>query len=107
MMLKETNGEFRPREQENLFRAANVFVTASKSENLISHHFNIWFAEVFLPKTGSQSVLLLDSWNGHCPSTFQQSSLDDKELIALIIPKGTTGLISPLDIFGFRLWKNL
>ncbi|XP_015434023.1 PREDICTED: uncharacterized protein LOC107189858 [Dufourea novaeangliae] len=102
MVLKETNGEFVPRVQENLFRSANVFVTASKSGKLTSHHFNIWLTEVFLPKTGSQSVLLLDSWSGHCPSSFQQSIPADIDLIALTIPKGTTGLIQPLDVFGFR-----
>ena len=24
----------------------------------------------------------------------------------MIIPKGTTGKIQPLDVFGFRIWKN-
>ncbi|XP_076165796.1 uncharacterized protein LOC143145892 [Ptiloglossa arizonensis] len=106
MVLKETSGEFGPRVEESLFRPANVYVTASKSGKLTSHHFNIWLKEVFLPKTGLQSVLLLDSWSGHCPSTFQQSIPADKELITLTIPKGTTGLIQPLDVYGFRVWKN-
>ncbi|XP_076670748.1 uncharacterized protein LOC143370037 [Andrena cerasifolii] len=106
MVLKETTGEFGPRVEKTLFRPANVFLTASKSGKLTSYHFNIWLTEVFLPKTGSQSVLLLDSWSGHCPSTFQQNIPAKKQVIALTIPKGTTGLIQPLDVFGFRIWKN-
>ncbi|XP_076545224.1 LOW QUALITY PROTEIN: uncharacterized protein LOC143305442 [Osmia lignaria lignaria] len=110
MVLKEANREFGPKVQENLFRSplqsVNVIITASKFGKLTSHHFNIWLTEVFLPKTGSQRVLLLYSWSGHCPSTFQQSIPTDKELIALTIPKGTTGLIQPQDVFGFRVRKN-
>jgi len=26
--------------------------------------------------------------------------------ITTIIPKGTTGKIQPLDVYGFRIWKN-
>ena len=107
MMLKETTGKFGPRVEKTLFKLANVFrLTASKSGKLTSYHFNIWLTEVFLPKTGSQSVLLLDAWSGHCPSTFKQNIPANKQVIALTIPKGTTGLIQPLDVFGFRIWKN-
>ena len=29
-----------------------------------------------------------------------------KSITTMIIPKGTTGKIQPLDVYGFRIWKN-
>lgn len=51
-------------------------------------------------------MLLIDSWTGHCPEVVANNTPANKELQTLIIPKGTTGKIQPLDVFGFRFWKN-
>lgn len=106
MVLKESTGTFGPRVQETLFRPVNIYIQASKSGKLTSEHFKTWFSEVYLPNTGRKSMLLLDSWTGHCPSQLQQLIPQDKEIQLLTIPKKTTGLIQPLDVFGFRIWKN-
>ena len=45
MVLKQTSGEFGPRVAEHLLTPANVFLTASKSGKLTSHHFNTWHVE--------------------------------------------------------------
>lgn len=42
IVLKESTGEFGPRVQEAMFRENNIFVLASKSGKLTSHHFEIW-----------------------------------------------------------------
>lgn len=55
---------------------------------------------------GLQTTLLLDSWGGHCPATLQTSVPVDKPTILLTIPKKTTGLAQPLDVYGFRVWKG-
>lgn len=71
-----------------------------------AEHFKIWLKEGFFPNAGSNSVLLIDSWSGHCPEVVRQTTPTDKNIIPMIIPKGTTGRIQPLDVFGFRIWKN-
>jgi len=106
LVLKETSGSFGPRVEETLFRPANVFIAASKSGKLTTQHFQSWFTNVFLPATGSFSVLLLDSWSGHCPASLQEFMPKDKDVRILTIPKKTTGMIQPLDVYGFRIWKN-
>lgn len=90
-----------------MFRPANIYIAASKSGKLTGEHFQSWFTNVFLPVSGSFSVLLLDSWTGHCPARLQEfTPSQDKDVRILTIPKKTTGMIQPLDVYGFRIWKN-
>ena len=51
-------------------------------------------------------MLLLDSWTEHCPSQLKQFIPQDKEVQLFTIPKKPTGIIQPLDVYGFRIWKN-
>ncbi|XP_023289439.1 uncharacterized protein LOC111674213, partial [Orussus abietinus] len=82
------------------------FPLASKSGKLNSEHFKTWLKDVLYPNIGQQSVLLLDSWSGHCSDTIEKTKPADKNIVAIMIPKGTTGRIQPLDVYGFRVWKN-
>lgn len=66
----------------------------------------MWLKEVFFPNVGFKSLLLVDSWSGHCSKVVQEATPRNQELLAMIIPKGTTGKIQPLDVYGFRIWKN-
>lgn len=106
MVLKEPNRDFGPRIRESLFKAPNVLVTASKSGKLTSDHLKRYLTEVFFPIVGEKSVLLLDSWGGQCERTVLSVVPEDKELVHLVIPKGSTCQIQPLDVYGFRCWKN-
>lgn len=54
---------------------------------------------------GTQTTLLLDSWGGHCPAKLQEYIPADKPTNILTIPKRTTGMVQPLDVYGFRVWK--
>ena len=60
----------------------------------------------FFPKVGPTSVLLIDSWTGHCPEVVRQATPAGKNVIPMIIPKGTAGNVQPLDVYGLRIWKN-
>ena len=60
---------------------------------------------MYLPNT-SKNMLLLDLWTEHCPSQLEQYIPEDKEVKFMTIPKKITGFIQPLDVFGFRIWKN-
>ena len=72
----------------------------------IIHHIETWLEEVFFPKTKQTSVLLLDSWSWHCEQDVHSAKSAGKEIIIKKIPQGTTGRIQPLDVYGFRVWKN-
>ncbi|XP_071577242.1 uncharacterized protein [Temnothorax nylanderi] len=105
--LKEVTGTFGPRVQETLFNAPNIFITASKSGKLTSNHVKTWLNDVFFPNVGPKSVLLLDSWSGHCPNIISETKPDSvTDFVSLTIPAGTTGRIQPLDVYFFRMWKN-
>lgn len=51
-------------------------------------------------------MLLLDSWSGHCERVIEAMTPNDKIVNVKKIPTGTTGKIQPLDVYGFRIWKN-
>ncbi|KAK0156857.1 hypothetical protein PV328_012202, partial [Microctonus aethiopoides] len=95
-----------PQVEASLFRPDNVYVEVSKSGKHTSDHFKIWLKNVFFPNLESKSLLLIDSWTGHCPDAVKSVKPSDKEVEVMIILKGTTGNIQPLDVFGFRVWKN-
>nr|XP_012217672.1 PREDICTED: uncharacterized protein LOC105669351 isoform X1 [Linepithema humile] len=106
IVLQEHSGTFGSRVQENLFRASNVIVTASKSGKMTSDHFKKWLEEAYFPNVGRDSVLLMDSWSGQCPAIVTDLTPMEKQVTTMVIPKGTTGKIQPLDVYGFRIWKN-
>ncbi|KAL1493638.1 hypothetical protein ABEB36_009337, partial [Hypothenemus hampei] len=101
-----TTWGFGPRVEQGLFRPENVYIMASKSGKVTSQHFKIWMTEVFLPNTGNNSLLLLDSWTGQCPAVLTDIGINDDEIKVRTIHAGTTGMIQPLDVLGFRVWKN-
>ncbi|XP_023288695.1 uncharacterized protein LOC111674042 [Orussus abietinus] len=107
-LLKEASGQFGPVVEKTLFRPQNIFPLASKSGKLTSEHFKTWLKDVLYPNIGQQSILLLDSWSGHCSDTIEKTKPADKKIVSMMIPKGTTprGRIRPLDVCGFRVWKN-
>lgn len=48
-------------------------------------------------------LLLIDSWSGHFPQAVQKATPSNKNIHLLEIPKGTTGKIQPLHVFGFHI----
>ena len=66
----------------------------------------MWLKETYFPNIGSNSVLLIDSWTGHCPNIISNLTPAGKHINTMIIPKDATEKIQPLDVYGFRIWKN-
>lgn len=62
--------------------------------------------ETFVPYVGNKSLLLIDAWGGHCKKAVRDCTPPGKEIETETIPKGTTSIIQPLDVYGFRVWKN-
>ena len=73
---------------------------------MITDLFKIWLEKVFYPHIGPQSILLLDSWSGHCDKVIEETMPKNKIVNVKKIPTGTTGKIQPFDVYGFRIWKN-
>ncbi|XP_025994126.2 uncharacterized protein LOC113004590 [Solenopsis invicta] len=78
IILQEKDGKFGPQVEQNLFRADNVVALPSNS----------------------------DSWSGQNSKQLETIDTLSKNIKILTIPAGTTGMIQPLDVFGFRIWKN-
>jgi len=106
IVMQEKNGQFGPIVEKNLFRARNITVYASTSGKLTSDLAIKWFKEVFLPNVGENSILCVDSWSGQGETKFQTVENSQKKVKVMTIPSGTTGMIQPLDVYGFRPWKN-
>ncbi|KYQ49302.1 hypothetical protein ALC60_11634 [Trachymyrmex zeteki] len=106
IILQEKDGKFGPRVEANLFKPDNVIVLPSNSGKMSTNLVKTWFTNVFLPNCNDNSVLLLDSWSGQNSKTFETIDKLSKNIKILTIPAGTTGMIQPLDVFGFRIWKN-
>ncbi|XP_025156026.1 uncharacterized protein LOC112588903 [Harpegnathos saltator] len=73
---------------------------------MTSDHFKMWLEEGYFANIGPNSVLPIDSWTGHCPNTISDLTRPGTHITTMIISKGTTGKIQPLDVYGFRIWKN-
>ncbi|KAK0073531.1 hypothetical protein PV325_009581, partial [Microctonus aethiopoides] len=67
-------------------------------------HFKIWLKNDFFPNVESRSLLLIDSWTGHCPDTVKSVKPSDKEVGVVIIPKGRTENIQSSDV-GYTVVK--
>lgn len=83
-----------------------MYFSATKSGKLNSDLFQEWLTKVLVPKTGSKSLLILDSWGGHVSEDPEDLVPLSKKFSVKTIPEGTTGFTQPLDVFGFRVWKN-
>ena len=87
IVLQEKDGNFGPRVQQSLFRPWNVYIQASTSGKLTGELVMEWLTNVYLPHAGSRSVLLLDSWTGHCPSTLRNGIPANQHVEIYTIPK--------------------
>jgi hypothetical protein len=106
--MQEQSGSFGPRVIQSLFKAPNIYVTATKSGKLTINELKIWFKEIYFPAVGDKSVLFIDSWN-----TYKDRDLikgvtpEGKNVEILTIPPNTTSLAQPLDKYGFRYILSL
>lgn len=103
VVLKETSGTFGPRVVESMKNPSNLRISASKSGKLTKSSLEEWFNNIYFPKVGSDSVLLLDSWTTYNDQQIiNKCKPDDKTVEVLRIPAKTTGLVQPLDVYFFR-----
>lgn len=107
IILQETGGEFGPLVQQRMFRHNEIFTVASSSGKMTKIIMKKWFLEVYFPNVPDETCLLGDALN-----TYRDRSDIDKEKPATsqytmkILPKGTTGIAQPLDVYFSRLYKS-
>lgn len=106
IVLHEPTGKLGPRVQEHMFRPENVYISVSRSGKLSRELLQTWLREVFFPAVGSNAALLLDSWSGQCTQAVREVTPKHINFALLTIPPGTTAQLQPLDVYGFRMWKN-
>lgn len=59
-----------------------------------------------MPACGDKAVLLLDAWSTFSEANLQAVIPETKQIAIQHIPQGTTGMIQPWDVYGFRIYKN-
>jgi hypothetical protein len=102
-VLQEKTGSFGPRVLQTLFKAPNIYVTATKSGKLTKNELKLWFKDLYFPTVGSKSVLLIDSWTTYKNKEMIKSVTPERKSVEILtIPPNTTSFIQPLDKYGFR-----
>jgi hypothetical protein len=103
--LQEANGHMSDNIKRNLFKAKNVVITCSKSGKLTTSLVEYWVNNVLIPTIGNKKCLLLsDYWGGQRDVKLYQSL---KHTTRLEIPKKTTSMIQPCDVYYNRQFKHI
>lgn len=107
IVLNEQTGQIPP--TVNVVSTPYAVVAASKSGKMSKSHVKQYYKDIFVPnlKEG-KNVLAEDSWTGFKDKKLLEELLfaDRVEVEVITIPAGTTGLIQPLDVYFFRIYKN-
>ncbi|KAK3918317.1 Jerky protein homolog-like [Frankliniella fusca] len=106
IVMREPKCVFGPQVQQTLFSSPNLKKSYSESGKMGKKHLEEFITDVFVPKTGPKSCLVVDSWSTFTEANIQAAIPVEKKVKILQIPPGATGLIQPWDVWGFRIWKN-
>jgi len=104
IILQETNGQFRPIVEKTMYKAENI--VASNSEKSTSKLTVKWFEKIFLLTAENESMLCLNSWTGKKEKIFTNTNRGTKKVKVYTIPARAIGFSQPLDVYGFKPWKN-
>jgi hypothetical protein len=94
LVLKEPSGSIGPVVSKSIFKAENVYVSASKSGKVSKEIIRTWYQDVFFPNVGPKATLLLDALTTQNDRTMINELVPPTvEFNACTIPPGTTGSI--------------
>lgn len=103
LCLKEQSGRLGERVNETLFKPSNIVMTCSKSGKLTGSLVEYWRDNVLKPVIGKNKCLLLsDCWGTQGDDEIYKNLSNVKRLE---IPKKTTSMIQPLDVYFNRQYK--
>lgn len=106
IVLQEKDGMFGPVVQQTMFKYKEVHAVASSSGKVTKEVLKKWFLDVYFPNVANETCLIADSYN-----TYRDRESIDKEkppnskYVMEILPKGSTSIAQPLDVYFFRLYK--
>ena len=105
LCLQEPKGPMSGNIRTNLFKATNVVVTCSSSGKLTTSLVEYWRDNALLPSVGDRKkfLLLSDCWGGQASGKGLYEQIPG--CTRLEIPKKTTSMIQPLDVFFNRQFK--
>ena len=105
LCLKEPSGHLSDKITKDLFQAQNIVLTCSKSGKLTTSLVDYWVKNVLVPILRNKYCLLLSDWWGGQRDQQLYSSVTN--LTRLELPKKTTSMIQPLDVFYNRQFKRI
>lgn len=107
IIMQETNGQFGPLVRQRMFRHKEIFPVASSSGKVTKGIMKQWFLEVYFPNVPDDTCLLGDALNTYRDRReIDNEKPETSEYTMKILPKGTTGIAQPLDVYFFRLYKS-
>ncbi|KAF4532678.1 hypothetical protein B566_EDAN002913 [Ephemera danica] len=85
----------------------NIVVAASTSGKCTKQHVRLYHKEIYSKCIPTDSVLIEDAWAGHIDISVAEDALpEDYNVDIRILPKGSTSIAQPLDVFFFRQLKE-
>jgi len=82
------SGEFGPVVEQTMFRPPNMVISASKSGKMENRHLNQWVDKVFVPSTGENALLVVDSWSAFTEQNIRRMIPETKNVTIKQIPPG-------------------
>ncbi|KAF4524903.1 hypothetical protein B566_EDAN018069 [Ephemera danica] len=108
LVLQEKNGKLSDRVKLTLPKGCdNIVVAASTSGKCTKQHVRLYHKEIYSKCMPTDSVLIEDAWAGHIDISVAEDALpEDYNVDIRILPKGSTSIAQPLDVFFFRQLKE-
>lgn len=107
VVLPEKGGRVSDDVWDEMLKPSNLLITMTSSGKMGKNELSAFISKVVDPNVGPRSLALFDSWSSFKDNDLIQKNMSaGKHLEVMLIPEGTTSKIQPLDVFGFRFWKN-
>ncbi|GAU90447.1 hypothetical protein RvY_02861 [Ramazzottius varieornatus] len=105
--LQEPKGIFRPLVKTSMFKASNLYVTASTSGKMTKELYNDRCEKISVPHMNQHCIFLAGSWSMFSDQeSVHEIKPEEPEYEMITIPPKVTGQIQPLDILSFRMYKG-
>lgn len=105
IVLQEKDGVFGPIVSETMFKHPEIHPVASTSGKVTNAIIDGWTSDIFFKKAGSKSLLIVDALKMYNRNRINERKPENAVVELQVIPEGTTGMIQPLDVGGFRSIK--
>lgn len=102
--LQEPSGRFGPIVEARLRKPSNMHIVCTKSGKMTKELMIDFKNNVLNKMIGQKACIIKDSWTGQSDSKI--FLFPGKDVQIRTLPEGSTRFLQPLDLAGFRQWKN-